>query len=661
MRKPHYWKPAGRSAAPSEIVCLDTETHAGPSTEVAGGEYHTLRLGVAVSYRLDKGRRTREKWLTFTDPADFWDLVCSRLSKHRPVWIFGHNLPYDLGAVGGWRFLQSGVYDVEKAVLEGQMFFVLGFVEESRLNFCDTFNYYKCSLASIGKALGLAKLPMPEWEAPDSEWAAYCRRDVEVTAAAVDTLVGFVREHELGPWQPTIAGLAFSAFRRRFMSHKVLVHDYKDALAVERSAYYGGVVDTPIVGKEIGGPVYELDVCSMYPAVCCLPLPSRIVAFSPACTLHSLRQLASQYLLVADVTLRTDRDTYPCRVGDRVYHPTGEYRTCLPHPELVAALERGHIRDVHYAAWFTRDLLFERYMHYFVDMKSRYRKEGNEAFSTVAKYLLNSLYGKTGQLTPRWWEWGEDALAELEVRHGLPAGALTYLAPHPPDLYLAEETMSVAEWGVTLRLRNYWGGLEVEVGEAESRDSCPAVAATVTSYARLLLRGYQATAGEGHWYYSDTDSIWVDKEGLKRLKASGCVADEVLGKLSVKREYSRLIVHGPKDYEADEVVKRKGVRPRAEPTDDGGYSQLHFPSAKSMLLRGPWTGVFVRRAVKHLRRTIDRGVLLDDGTVRPFVFPQEMPEQKNTRTVLTGHRGVGYSTYTLTSPPTVRGDAGHRG
>lgn len=628
MRNCHYWKLAGAKMAPSEIVVFDCETWHADRAAVAGGEFHTLRLGCALAYRLVNGKRTRIQRLTFRVAEAFWDLVWSRTSKQRPVWVFAHNAAYDLGVVGGWKVITGSGMSVEKAAVSGQILYIKCVKHKCGLVFCDTLNYYRCSLRELGKGVGIPKGEMPSQDAPDSDWEAYCRNDVDVTAAGIDALIAFNRKEELGPWQPSIAGLAFSGFRARFMKEKVLVHNYRAALACERESYYGGVVDCPRIGRISAAPIYELDVCSMYPSVCREPVPTVYVDHSFRVGPQVMAKLAQKYMLCGRVTVETYDYPYPVRGKQGTYYPLGRYETCLAHPELLHALHHGHIKWIHFLAWYRYSPIFREYMEHFVSKKSEYRQSGNEAFATICKYFANSLYGKTGQLTPQWQQWGGEALTTLEERYGLAEGTLTDRYMKPPDLYELEEHVRLPEIPEPLEVRDYYGCVEVKTGDSESRDSCPVIAATITSRARMLLREYQRIATSGHWFYCDTDSIWTDETGYTNLVNAGCVEDESLGKLSLKKKHDWLDVWGPKDYETNLVKRLKGIRAGTKPDDKGGWTQLHFPSAAQQIRTGKDGGVFVASVTKHLNRKLTKCVQLPDGTTRPLVFPTENPELK---------------------------------
>lgn len=633
MRHGHYWKLAGAKMAPANILCFDTETWHGDEAKVEGGEFQTLRLGCALAYRLEKGVRTRVKRITFTDPEPFWELVVSRLDKRRPLWVFAHNAAFDMGVVCGWEWLRETNIQVDKAAISGQLFYLKCIHNGCGLVFADTLNYYRCSLKQLGRAVGIHKSEMPTQESGDADWQRYCMQDVEVTAAGVDALIAFNRKERLGPWQPSIAGLAFSGYRAAFMKHQVLVHDDRPCLNLERGCYYGGLVDTPRIGEAPSTPIYELDVCSMYPSVCQYDLPYYKEGYSERVGMKVFDKLRKKYMLAAEVTIESPETPYPVRLKSGTYHPTGRFVTCLAHPELMRAVDAGHVKWIHRLAWYRYAPIAADYMKHFVRRKVEFKKADNAAFETLCKYYANNLYGKWGQMTPQWLEYGPEALAALEEQFGLREGLLQEKYPTAPDLYCPEAFRLFPEIKEPIPLRDYYGVVEMRVGECESRDSCPILAATVTSYARLLLRDYQKIAGEGNWYYCDTDSIWTNRVGYERLVAAGSVKQDTLGYLSLKHEHNRLVVFGPKDYECDTARRLKGIRAAAKPDGKGGWTQLHFPSAAAQIRLNKPGGVFVAEVLKHLRRELTKCVLLPDGKTRPLVFPLENPEGKNGKAV----------------------------
>lgn len=622
-RKPHYWKHTGRTACPDNFVVFDTETLPYELDGHRKGELHKLRLGCMLWYRLEKGKRTRQGEFTFRRKESFWHKLEELLQPSRMTTIIGHNLPFDLGAVGGYDRLSRPDCLWEHPIFEHGIFHLRGTIGGMPVTFLDSGNYYKCSLKSIGKAVGLPKQDMPDWSAPDLDWEQYCRNDVYVTALGMDRLIEFWREHELGPWGITIASLAFNAFRHRFMRDKVLVHDDKRALQLEREAYYGGRVDTPFIGEVPASPVYEFDFSSLYPSTYYQDMPHKLLAVDPRPTINTLNRLGKGYHAIARVELDTNL-SFPYRGQDkRVIHPVGRYTTTLAWPELQIALQAGVVVRVLEAAVYETATIFRPYADFFYPLKQHYERQGNDAFRTICKYLLNALYGKAGQMSPCWLPWGDYAFRVLEEQYGLAKNILDRYGNLNMSVGEIVEVLTIKEIPEPLQIRRYWGYPEVCVKKVESRDSCPAIAATVTSYARCKLTVAQEAAGRGHWFYSDTDSVWVDMEGRTNLLTKSLTGHDIPGKLELKREVAKMVIHGRKDYECDTDRRLKGIRPNAKEICHGVYEQLHFPSAVVQLQDRISDGVFVRKVLKHLRRNVDWCVKHPDGTTSPIILGTE--------------------------------------
>jgi hypothetical protein len=152
----------------------------------------------------------------------------------------------------------------------------------------------------------------------------------------------------------------------------------------------------------------------------------------------------------------------------------------------------------------------------------------------------------------------------------------------------------------------------------ESYDSFPAIAAHVTAYGRAVLWRLMSLAGKGNYYYCDTDSLIVNATGFKRLRSE--MSDTDLGKLKVVETMQRMAIYGLKDYETGQKVVTKGIRSNAEKLSDGVYRQDRWPSIQGMLRAGTSEVYTVSKTVKHLSRTYEKGTVLPDGRVIPFVL-----------------------------------------
>jgi len=410
--------------------------------------------------------------------------------------------------------------------------------------------------------------------------------------------ITFLRANDLGNYQPTIAAQAFTAYRHRFMPEPLYIDDDVKALAMARAAYHGGRTEAFWIGSQ-SGDYTTLDVNSMYPYVMCHNwMPVKLVTVLSAPTLSELSKYLTTHCVVAEVTLDTDEPVYAMIDSKRLVFPLGKFGTTLTTPELVHALAHDHITNVRRAAIYTRGMIFNDYVTTLYELRKRYQADNNTAFAWLCKIMLNSLYGKMGQLGRVYDEIGE--CDKDDVRTWIEIDGDTHQ---------------------TRKLRSFGGVVQELKTDGESYNSHPAIAAHVTAHGRMMLWRLIQTAGIDNVLYCDTDSITVNADALSRLPPF--LVGSELGFLKVERKFTNITIHGPKDYVFGDHVCIKGIRKNAEELTPGTFKQLKFSKFKGMIRRGDIDTMIVEDIIKTLRREYNKGVVLDDGRVRPFRYPDE--------------------------------------
>src|SRR5207302_10659290 len=101
--------------------------------------------------------------------------------------------------------------------------------------FVDSMNYYNCSLAELGRSVGITKLNMPEFTDPNGAWRIYCRNDVDILKAGMIDLIREWSAHDNGNWQPTAASLAWSNYRHKHIPESVVIHQHGNAKDLQRA------------------------------------------------------------------------------------------------------------------------------------------------------------------------------------------------------------------------------------------------------------------------------------------------------------------------------------------------------------------------------------------------------------------------------------------
>jgi hypothetical protein len=455
------------------------------------------------------------------------------------------------------------------------------------------------SVEKYGDLLGKPKLSIDLDDTTDEYLMEYCRRDTEIVAAVFSAWLKFITQHDLGSFGLTIASQAFIAFRKRFMNKKIYIHGDNDKTAFERKAYYGGRTEAFFIGKIPHDKVYILDVNSMYPWVMAkYRLPYKWVGCDNDITYTKLAELLRKYFCIAYVALNTDKPYYPYRTKDKLCFPIGKFQTYLCSPELELAIKHGHILHAVYVMVYERAYIFREYIKYFHTLKTQYKQAHNDLLERVCKLFMNSLYGKFGQRMDSVFmeEWVDN-----------------------PNYYSMSEID--IDTGITWRKRQLGNLLTIyREGVLDSEHSFPAICAGVTSKARLRLIELMKVCGDGNYFYCDTDSLFVNKVGYRRLKRY--LQDQVLGMLEVKQVASEVIIHGCKDYVIDGVGKTKGIPKKAVKVSANSYDTLVFPSFKSDINRGMASDYAIHKVNKTLSRKYDKGVVTASGNVIPLCITQ---------------------------------------
>jgi len=598
------------------LVFVDCETKdQQPENPLA--EVHRLWFGLARTGRVDKSggsiQYTCQQEQVFWSIPNFWDWIKTVSEVRKTTWIYAHNAGFDLTILGLWEKIRDGDLKItkprrsrdpktKKEIWHGLLILedpptVLGLEDRDgrRYVVCDTLNYWRTSLAVLGKSVGLEKIDMPDWEAPIEDWIAYCRRDVEVIELAVLELLRWWKENDLGNWRWTGPGLSMSAFRHKFLKHDIVFHDRYDVRALERKAYYGGQLEAYQLG-DIPGPVFQYDVSSLYPSV------MRGNLFPTVLRHWSLDSVwtrgAPPYdpaTMVAEVQLKPCDQTFPKRNKDGVSYCQGPGQTFLCGPELAFAHEHNLIER--WGRWSTYEMgeIFTDYVDYFYGLKLDYELQNRPVQRTFVKLLLNSLYGKFGQRGGKW----------VFNEHRIPL--LDFGIFHEINFITKAVQKCLAIWDVVLD----WTPLN------EVEQAFPAIAAWVTAYSRQEMRSLREIAGQTHYFYQSTDSLLVDSHGSDALIAAGKVDGDRLGSLKLEQTADSAWIGGLHWYRIGDKLIEGSKKSSAVTIDSTSWSELQFDSLRSVLANKGRPEITIKRVTKTRTAQYTKGVVSQSGQVTP--------------------------------------------
>jgi len=623
-RIPHVLSTIKNTSTPSNLLFFDTETRDNRTKHNSSEEYHRLWFGYAIAYRYEDARRTRFDDCIFDTIRKYWDFCISRLDKKRPLNIYCHNAAFDLTIVDFWRKCEKEKWDIDFAVLESPPVIISVATPYGRLNIIDTVNYFKVPLKTLGESVGLPKMEIDIEKATYEQALPYCKRDCEIIARSMDRLIDFVRTNRLGKLGPTVASLALSAYRHRFMKHYIYIHDRERVLKLERDSYHGGMVNCLFVGKVRDQKVYKLDVNSLYPTVMRNQYPVKLLYGLNDPSISYVKNELNRKAVIADITLSSKANTYPVVQNKELIFATGVFRSVLCGPELQRAILLGDVKRIHYAAFYDLAPIFREYVDFFWEKRLEYKQKDDKANQTFCKYLLNSLYGKFAQ---GHYEWTTFNYKNLE-------SILRSLGHEIPTIYEKRANLPILKAGQipwiplntneTIKLRKIGSLEQIQQRTGWHPESFVGIASYVTSYARRYLMSLLEIAGSRNCYYYDTDSLFVNAKGKRNLERAGKCSDVELGGLKIEGSEYEPTFLAPKDYIFGEDICLKGIRKNAKRMAGSKYKQLQFEGLPSIIRRGCQPYITIKQVIKTVTHKYKKGIVNPDGWTRPFCLPEDM-------------------------------------
>lgn len=608
QRQWHYMTDNKSTTTPTSLVFLDTETTPLDDSIRTDGTPHKLRLWCATRVRLENGKVHSRTEAAGTTADEWWQWLRLCLDPRRPTWVWGHNLSFDLLALDIGKQLVNGplkvrikpgtkdangeVHTVSEwsgiVAIDGQASIIETRHENtgSKCVFIDSCNWWRCSLAELGESVGIPKLAMPDFGDSDDKWLQYCRQDVDILERAVLGLVGTIRNNDLGHMRYTAPGQGLQAYRHRFMDHRILVHNHGPSLNLERQAYFGGVCEVRKIGHVVG-PIHVLDVQSYYPSIGAnCTLPYRWVCGKRNVDPAELLECCKSMWVIARVKVKNCTVPLPVKIGPRLILAVGNFTTALHWPDLCQLSLWCDEWKCEYASFYYADRLFTRYVHELWTMRRTAELAGNHVEADCIKLILNGLQGKLGQRQPGWidrpdlvnqddfgtWK-SADARTGEKIEYRCIAG-------------MVQERKMRGRSVVRAWTKPGDDATKDPAVNDEAADSCPSIAGAMTAWGRNLLRQYIVVAGPENVFYTDTDCIHVNDNGLRALHGLGEIKDGHLGYLKLVRTVTEAEYLGPKAYRLDGKWTVAGMKKNAIQTGRGQWRQQQFTGWPALLSAG---------------------------------------------------------------------------
>ena len=594
MRKSHIIGQLTGNSIPEHCIFFDTETEDLPHI---GNEIPSkLKIFTAVYHRQSyNGRDRRPQWTDGTTEGEFFDFVIKYTKSRSKLCIFSANVWFDIRHVNILNNLLYFGYSITGFFDRGRTFYLALKKDKSTIVFINMQNIIPFSVAGMGKMLGYEKDKVDFETVTDEDLLKYCYKDTEIIYKTMLQWFDFITNNDLGTFRPTLASQSLSAYTHRFITQSIFIHDNEKSLKLERNAYQGGRSESRYIGKVPDKQVHILDINSQYPFVMQQnEFPYKLIRYRSNFDLDNLYKLSNDLHVCVRCNLQTDEPVYGHVIKKRLCFPIGKFTQVLCTPAFRYAYERNHIHSISEVSFYEKAPLFNEWVTELYKARLQYKAEGNSVYETLIKLIMNSLYGKFGQR-------GDEILLEENVDE------IGYKIESVFDA-------DIDAWIMKLHIGDFIR--ESILMTEEGFNSFPAIAAHVTEYARMYLWKMIKKAGLNNVYYMDTDSLFVNDQGLKNLE---CEIDNLkLGKLKLVKTIKDLTIYGVKDYVADETVKHKGVPKTAKQLPNNTFQYLFFPGLRTDIRTGidkPYMKKYVK---KILKRIYTKGHVHDSGFITPF-------------------------------------------
>lgn len=535
-----------RTGVPARHVIIDTEA----CLEYADGiQVQTWRLGVGAFLDLARpGSKRHDQLTAWSTPEEMWAGVTDFCRPHGRLILWAHNLGYDLRISRALEVLPDMGWQLDGIMLENgtawAAFSDTRPAAKRSLLCCDLTSWLPTSLARIASDLSMPRPAVTFDDVGDDELRDRCEADVRITLEAVRQILDFVKREDLGAFKPTGSGQGFSAWRRRFYTHPVWVHNEPDALEAEREAIWPGRCEAWRHGEITGEVLTEWDLELAHAhigAECQVPveLNGRALIRNPL----DFERYRRHYSILARVHVKTRAPVVPCRHGGRMLWPVGEFETVLWDPELRLAWAQGAEIRVTRAWSYQRAPALAGACRWIIDSLRGQGWSPSPLELRILKYWSRTLIGR---FALRYRKWESDG---THPRHDL------------------QSAFEFEDGSDEVRELLHVGHQMFELAELqEAAVSAPAVTGWVVSECRRRLWSLCAVAKWSDVLYVDTDSILATAAGSARLRRH--IGRGAAHSLRFKGEYRRAKILGPRQLELGPHRRYSGVPLKAIQTGE---------------------------------------------------------------------------------------------
>lgn len=548
----HNLRPNEIVWTPPVVAFFDTETR---WTENEQSETHVLRCW-AASLHVRRHRSVRARQGDSdngTHASDLAETLDAWALRHPTLWVYAHNLAFDLTTTGITALLAGKGWRVTEFAIDTTSPFVRMSNGRSRITFADSFSWLPAKLDEVAAGLKWAKVPLPANDGPLAGWMQRCNEDVAILATAMLGLMDWWDGNDLGKWSVTGSASGWNAMRHKIDARRFTIHPDPAGIAADRAAVYGGRRGLWRHGKLRPGAYAELDFSAAYPTIAAsLPLPLERMAPFGSLPLDHPWLTSDRHGVIARVRIDTGRGLWPVHINGRVWYPVGEYWTTLAGPDITEALQHGVVCEIGAGHVHRLGYALKPWADWCLSLSRGDATDTPAAVRQWAKHCGRAVIGK----------WAQRGYNTIEI------------GPAPTRGWDVMEGWNHSA-GARALIVDFDGRRWQSTAAGDGENCYPAVLAYTESHTRVRLGRLTESLPPGAMIACDTDGTIVDMRQMRDWHYDGKLLWPLVPR--IKNTYVTAEITGPQRMTLDGVNRIAGMPAGAKLIEDGRYMARLWP------------------------------------------------------------------------------------
>lgn len=615
----HFLEPLQPRPGVRNVLCLGVSGTVGPDPRGGRARIETLRSWCLILLQRRKRSWDQSARGYGTDPREFWDLLFEIASQVRVRWALCYGGTRVASLLRLWEEIEDGRIVIGRP-LRGRAGMGGGAVPDlrphggGRPTGPDSPDVprvplpaaggasledppFICPLQAADSGAGITLWDVANWGCPTGPLSAEAEEAAERVAAWWESLCHLTTCHSLPGPAPAPGAWSMEAFRQSSYSGGIYMHTHSAALDLEAASYYGGRCEARRIGP-VPSEAVMLDRRSAYLYACwASSVPVALERYHPNTEGRIPPAVTGDRGIIARVRVVTQRPVAPCRVGGDIIYPVGRFWTVLCGPELELAEDDGRIDRWGPWAEYRMDYALRSWALKLAAVREDADRNGNRAVAAAIKTAGLALVGKLGQRRRRWERW----------------------EPGDGRLWYGESWGRQAN-GQPGHYRWIAGQCYLSVDRGWATDANPAMAAWITSWARVSLWRTACQLGLDRVYYLDTDCWITDAECQDMAAEIGTEGPYGLGRIELRHGPAHCEIHGIKHYRIGSKIVQAGIPRGMLVEDQESGAHWFLPSAGEQIGRGGRPGVEWIPGSGQAPGRYRHGTVQEDGRVVPLAL-----------------------------------------